>query len=104
MAAPPTTVSAYVKRFTARGLVTRVPNLGDGRSSLVRLTVAGLRTHDAARRRFGPVRKEVIERLAGVHSDVAGALTTLRTVVDQLRAEASSQQAHPPAPDEAAAP
>jgi DNA-binding MarR family transcriptional regulator len=94
MAAPPTTVSAYLKRFTARGLVTRVPNPDDGRSSLVRLTPAGLLTHDAARRHFGPVRADVVERLAGDHSAVADALTILRTVIDQLRAEASSQPDH----------
>jgi hypothetical protein len=76
-----------------------MPNPDDGRSSLVRLTAAGLRTHDAARRRFGPVRDGVIERLAGDHLAVADALTTLRTVVDQLRAEAPSQQADTPAPD-----
>ena len=96
MAAPPTTVSAYLKRFTARGLVTRVPNPADGRSSLVRLTAAGLRTHDAAQQRFGPMRSTVVERLAGDHLAVTDALTTLRTVVDQMRAEASSRQADVP--------
>lgn len=104
MAAPPTTVSACLKRFTARGLVTRVPNPDDGRSSLVRLTAAGLRTHDAARSRFGPVRDDVVDRLAGDHLAIADALTTLRTVVDQLRAAPSSQGVDAPAPDEAAAP
>lgn len=97
MAAPPTTVSAAIKRCTARGLVTRVPNPDDRRSSLVRLTAAGLRTHDAARRRFAPVRSDVVERLAGDHLAVAGALTTLRTVVDRLRAEASSEPIDTPA-------
>ena len=104
MAAPPTTVSAYLKRFTARGLVTRVPHPDDGRSSLVRLTAAGHRTHDAARRRFDPVRNEVVARLAGDHLSVADALATLRTVVDQLRAEVSLQRSDTPAPDEAPEP
>lgn len=92
MAAPPTTVSAYVKRLTARGLVTRAPNPDDGRSALLRLTPAGLRTHDAARQRFAPVRGDVVARLAGDHLAVADALMTLRTVVDGLRAAPSRGQ------------
>ena len=91
MAAPPTTVSSFIKRFTARGLVTRVQHPDDGRSALVRLTAAGHQTHDAARRRFGPVRGAVVERLADHHLPVSNALTTLRSVVDHLRAERSTE-------------
>ncbi len=38
MAAPPTTVSSYVKRFEGRGHVERVPNPDDRRSYRLRLT------------------------------------------------------------------
>ncbi len=91
MAAPPTTVSSFLERVTARGLVTRVQHPDDGRSALVRLTAAGHQAHDAARRRFGPVRGAVVERLADHHVPVSTALTTLRSVVDRLRAELSTE-------------
>ena len=41
MAAPPTTVSSYVKRFETRGHVRRVPNPDDRRSYRIVLTEAG---------------------------------------------------------------
>ena len=49
MAAPPTTVSSYVKRFETRGHVRRVPNPEDRRSYRLQLTVVG--ATGASRRR-----------------------------------------------------
>ncbi len=63
MAAPPTTVSSYVKRFTRRGHVERVPNPADGRSYLLRLTDEGRAAHLAAGLLFRPVLEDVLERL-----------------------------------------
>src|SRR5215467_8977370 len=47
MAAPLTTVSSYVKRFEARGHVTRERNPDDGRSYRLQLTPSGRRTYQA---------------------------------------------------------
>src|SRR5687768_12770119 len=56
MAAPPTTVSSYVKRLEARGHVRREPNPADGRSYRITLTPEGRRTHRAAVKVFAPLR------------------------------------------------
>jgi DNA-binding MarR family transcriptional regulator len=85
MAAPATTVSSYVKRFEARGHVTREPNPDDRRSYLIRLTPAGGRVHRAAAARFLPVRQQVADSLAEQDGDTGEALLRLRTVVDDLR-------------------
>jgi DNA-binding MarR family transcriptional regulator len=85
MAAPPTTVSSYVKRFEARGHVERVPNPSDRRSYGIRLTVAGRRAHRAAARLFVPVRAEIERGLGSQATDVREALLALRGVLDDLR-------------------
>src|SRR5919112_1753014 len=59
MAAPPTTVSSYVKRFEARGHVRREPNPSDRRSYRIKLTPAGRRAHRAGAELFGPMRSGV---------------------------------------------
>ncbi len=63
MAAPPTTVSSYVKRFTGRGHVERVENPTDRRSYVLRLTGEGRAVHRAAGALFQPVLEEVTARL-----------------------------------------
>lgn len=63
MAAPPTTVSSYIKRFTSRGHVERVRNEHDHRSFQIRLTDAGRITHQTAGSHFLPVLEEVNEQL-----------------------------------------
>lgn len=78
MAAPPTTVSSYVKRFVARGHVERVPNPDDGRSYRLRLTEAGRATHLAAGQRFEPVLAEVVTRLGRGVDDTHRRLRLLR--------------------------
>ncbi len=78
MAAPPTTVSSYVKRFVARGHVERVPNPDDGRSYRLRLTDEGRATHLAAGERFEPVLAEVAARLGRGVGDTHRRLLLLR--------------------------
>jgi DNA-binding MarR family transcriptional regulator len=82
MAAPPTTVSSYVKRFERRGHVRRAANPEDRRSYRVHLTAAGTSAHRAAGERFLPLLREVTEllgsgaadthrRLRGLHESLA---------------------------------
>ncbi|MFC7362179.1 MarR family winged helix-turn-helix transcriptional regulator [Nocardioides astragali] len=85
MAAPPTTVSSYVKRFEARGHVEREPNPDDGRSYRIKLTPAGRRAHRAAAKLFIPMRTRVEEGLGPRGSEVREALLTLRSVLDEIR-------------------
>lgn len=91
MAAPPTTVSSYVKRFEARGHVDREPNPADGRSYRITLTPAGRRAHRAAAELFMPMRTRVEDGLGTRATDVRDALLLLRSVVDDIRH-------HPPGP------
>jgi DNA-binding MarR family transcriptional regulator len=85
MAAPPTTVSSYVKRFEARGHVRREPNPADRRSYRIKLTPAGRRAYRAAAALFIPLRTRVAEGLGTHEADVREALVTLRTVLDKIR-------------------
>jgi DNA-binding MarR family transcriptional regulator len=87
MAAPPTSVSSYVKRLEARGHLTRRPHASDRRSYRIHLTAAGRRTHRAAATRFGPFRTQVVDSLADQDGPVRDSLLLLREVVDTLRAE-----------------
>ena len=85
MAAPPTTVSSYVKRFEARGHVKREPNPTDRRSYRIKLTPAGRRAHRVAAKLFIPMRTQVEEALGSEVAEVREALLTLRAAVDQVR-------------------
>lgn len=85
MAAPPTTVSSYVKRFEARGHVEREPNPHDGRSYRIKLTSDGRRAHRAAVELFIPLRTRVEDALGSRGTDVREALLTLRSVLDEIR-------------------
>jgi DNA-binding MarR family transcriptional regulator len=85
MAAPATTVSSYLKRFEARGHVSRAPNPTDRRSHQIRLTPAGKRAHKAASALFAPVQSEVNRALADHMGAVQQALLRLRTILDNLR-------------------
>ncbi|HET6530557.1 MAG TPA: MarR family transcriptional regulator [Actinoplanes sp.] len=85
MAAPPTTVSSYIKRFEARGHVVREPHPGDRRSYRVTLTAAGRQAHRAAAKAFTPVRDRVADALGSRTNAVREALLEVRTVVDDLR-------------------
>ena len=91
MAAPPTTVSSYVKRFEARGHVKRELNPSDRRSYLIKLTPEGRRTHRAAVKLFTPLRSRVAAGLGGQEAQVRDALVTLRTVLDEIRSEPADE-------------
>ena len=81
MAAPPTTVSSYVKRFERRGHVQRVPNPEDRRSYRVQLSDAGRGAHRAAGDLFRPVLQEVTRRVGRGVPDAHRHLRTLHQVV-----------------------
>ena len=85
MAAAPTTVSSYVKRFEARGHVERIPNPADRRSYRIKLTPAGRRAHRAAAKRFAPLRGQVETGLGTQLDEVREALLVLRTALDGVR-------------------
>ena len=91
MAAPPTTVSSYVKRFEARGHVKRKLNPSDRRSYLIKLTPEGRRTHRAAVKLFTPLRSRVAAGLGGQEAQVRDALLTLRTILDEIRSEPADE-------------
>jgi DNA-binding MarR family transcriptional regulator len=85
MAAPPTTVSSYVKRLEARGHVERQPSAKDRRSYQVRLTEAGRRVHGRAAASFAPALDLVLEALGPRREDVLAALLDLRSALDEAR-------------------
>ncbi len=84
MAAPPTTVSSYVKRFERRGHVHRVPNPDDGRSYRVALTPEGSRAHQAAGALFLPLHEEVTRRVGRATADTHERLRNLHEVLTAL--------------------
>ena len=77
MAAPPTTVSSYVKRLESRGHLERRRNPADGRSYVLRLTAAGLAAHQAAGIAFLPVLARVRAQLGDEESAVRHSLAAL---------------------------
>jgi DNA-binding MarR family transcriptional regulator len=85
MAASPTTVSSYVKRFEARGHVRREPNPVDRRSYSIKLTPAGRRAYRAAAALFLPLRTRVADALGAREDGVRESLIALRTVLDEIR-------------------
>jgi DNA-binding MarR family transcriptional regulator len=85
MAAPPTTVSSYVKRFEARGHVVRERNPADGRSYRLRLTDTGRAAHRAAGERFLPALADVEAHLGAAEPEVRAALLALRDAIDRVR-------------------
>jgi len=86
MAAPPTTVSSYVKRLEARGHVERLRNPDDGRSYVLRLTAAGRAAHLRGTTAFVPVLDAVVAALGAREPAVRRELARLRGVVDAVRA------------------
>lgn len=85
MAAPPTTVSSYVKRFESRAHVERVTNPEDRRSHRLQLTDAGRQTHRLASERFGPILAEVEHGLGEQADEIHQGLQTLHEIIDALR-------------------
>jgi DNA-binding MarR family transcriptional regulator len=93
MAAPPTSVSSYVKRLEGRGHLTRRRHPSDRRSYRIHLTAAGRRTHQHAVTLFEPVRSQVIESLNDEDGRVRESLLRLRSVVDALRLDLKNPDA-----------
>lgn len=91
MAAPPTTVSSYVKRFEARGHVERTPHPTDRRSYRISLTPSGRRAHRAAAKLFLPLRTRVEDGLGRRAGEVHESLLTLRSVLDEIRHDPDAQ-------------
>ena len=100
MAAPPTSVSSYVKRLENRGHLTRTPHPKDRRSYRIHLTTAGQRTHQAAIELFRPFRTQVIESLGDQDRPVRESLLRLRSIVDELRTDAKNAHSAPPGADQ----
>lgn len=98
MAAPPTTVSSYVKRFEARGHVARDPNPEDRRSYRLRLTPKGRAVHAEAGKRFLPLLREVVAALEKPERDVAAGMLALRTAIDRVRGASGAPEVSPRAP------
>ena len=87
MAAPPTSVSSYVKRLEARGHLTRRSHPSDRRSYRILLTAAGKRTHRSAVALFAPVRTQIIQALGDQDGPVLESLLRLRVVIDTIRGD-----------------
>jgi DNA-binding MarR family transcriptional regulator len=85
MAAPPTTVSSYVKRFEGRGHVQRATNPEDLRSYRIQLTQAGRRVHRRAAELFAPTLARVLSTLDDREADVRTAVQVLRESAEAVR-------------------
>ena len=85
MTAPPTTVSAMVKRLEGRGHAVRRPNPADRRSYLVVLTDQGRAAQDLAVRDFGPMAEIVHAALGPRAQRVQDDLLELRRALDLVR-------------------
>ena len=85
MAAAPTTVSSYVKRFERRGHVTRTPNADDRRSYRLQLTPAGRAAHRVAGELFAPVLDQTEAALGARSQKAQTQLLALLEAVDTIR-------------------
>lgn len=82
MAAAPTTVSSYVKRFVSSGLIRKVPHPADRRSYLIELSRSGVRMHRRAAGLFLPALERVEAELTTPVSRVSELLIELRRALD----------------------
>ena len=90
---PLSTVIFRMKRLEARGHAERVPNPGDGRSFLLRLTPAGRSLLDEARPAFRSYAEAVEERLGREHvASLTTSLAALRQAIDE---ELSAREPQP---------
>lgn len=80
-------ISKGVDRLEARGWVTRLPNPGDGRSSLISLTASGAAVVAEAERTFNGRLEELIARNVspGQIDAARTALAALRRALEQAR-------------------
>lgn len=77
MTAPLTSMSSYIKRFEARGHISRIAHPDDGRSYQIKLTPAGRAAHRAAGKLFLPVLDRVEVSLDRPAANVRDALHSL---------------------------
>jgi DNA-binding MarR family transcriptional regulator len=77
-----------VKRFEARGHVTRLPNADDRRSYRLTLTEDGAAVHQRAGQRFLPGLQAVEAALGGDTAAVRRALASLRAALESVRSSA----------------
>jgi len=78
---PPTTLSDYVSRFEARGLVSRSPNVEDRRSRLLELTEDGRRCNAIAIDGLLASNRVLADRLAVEAEPVRAALAELEAAL-----------------------
>ncbi len=89
MAAPPTTVSSFVKRLERRGHVARRANRTDRRSHLLELTDAGRAAQGEAIQLFAPLAEQIERELGRATPRVRADLLELRRAFDAVRATES---------------
>jgi DNA-binding MarR family transcriptional regulator len=80
----PTTLSAALKRMEQRGDITRLPNPGDRRSSLIALSDAGRAKHVAAQPAFHRAMRAISAALAPAEDDIRLDLQRLDAALRQL--------------------
>lgn len=83
---PPTTVSSWVRRLSARGHITRQANPNDGRSALLEVTRGGRAVIEKAQPLFQRVLDDVNEGLEGREAGVTDAFVELQEALRRLLA------------------
>jgi DNA-binding MarR family transcriptional regulator len=81
---PPTTVSSWVRRLTARGHITRQANPDDGRSALLEVTPRGRQMIEKTQPVFRAVLDEVNGRLGAREAAVGDSFVELQDVLRAL--------------------
>jgi DNA-binding MarR family transcriptional regulator len=84
---PPTTLSAHIRRFDARGWIERTANPRDGRSYLLSVTPAGVEALEAAYDGLRRTIRELEEALDRPPEDVGQALAALERALRRVAAE-----------------
>ena len=84
---PPTTLSAHIRRFGARGWIERTANPRDGRSYLLSVTPAGVRVLEAAYDGLRETIAEVEAVLDRSPEEVARALAALERALRAVAQE-----------------
>lgn len=98
IAAPLATASKLLDRLEERGHVERTENPADGRSTLVKLTEAGLAAHRAAGRDFGKALRRLHTALGSSLDNVGWALDRLdRALQAALGQDQLDESSSPPA-------
>lgn len=91
MAAPPSTVTSYLKRFGDRGHVKRERNPNDMRSYRIELTAAGRKAHATAAARFIPAKTAISTALSTDEEAIRESLKVLRSALDRARRETTKK-------------